>query len=838
LSRLRANAASLASTWPLWMVLLIATVGAGGGILMGWIHPTTPETTTMGHAEKNLATPGGAQGADVTMANAHRRAFNHVRGKPSPVPDCPTFDNITSEFTTTLSADTSLVIASTLHVTVTGITPQYPLLHDNLQRPEGTREFASCFIATYSDIKQITWGDGKLDVDIDLLWDDTNGYTNQLVRPRFGFSDSTLTVDLCAHPEWVKGVRTICQIGAKNTVVVRVKQPLGSFESIPFPGKQQTKDDYVESTWQFEGPMPPLRVELDVPATVVATSWLHWDRSRNYHLPFSGSAATVDLFYVADASAMWIALIVAAILVWRGVGSGRWWGPAVRLSLVAIAGVLLAIQIQKFGRLNAPYLANGVIVVLAWGILSAAVARSMRALLVIVGLSLAALVLLVTLAVWPGAYFIGSPLMVAFCALLICLVLTAGWVLWDQLVTLFVLGYLNDETAIWRVRYHNAVYGVYCLIAAAFMFGVGFPVGETLRAGRGQGRIWEMSADLIWSTGISFRYPLTWVSLLIAISFLAEYLLNLPNGKVGRAVAWVLALIVSLSAPWTSRFAIGTWIPVWVLQFCILGIAFRLLSSGAGQRPLRQLRNTRLLQAATVAPQKKAAALTPEEPEAVAKPSKTPLPEVDPSAGSRLLILGSERGRLPNAKAAAQIASVIAIIPVAYLVWTTVATLGGLLSNNTGILVVALLAILEFARWVVSGFVFGYLYSNLPGRIGPVKALAFAAIWIVSCIGPLVVAHGAGIDLTKETIYRSAQFALFAIVLAVLIDLKTVKSAGGTWRALQQVYDLQNYGEVAAAVAPAALLAVALAQQIAAGSGLDVANTFLSGITPVLQGHP
>ena len=48
----------------------------------------------------------------------------------------------------------------------------------------------------------------------------------------------------------------------------------------------------------------------------------------------------------------------------------------------------------------------------------------------------------------------------------------------------------------------------------------------------------------------------------------------------------------------------------------------------------------------------------------------------DPEAGSRLLVLGSQPGRLANAKAAAQLASIIAIIPVGYLIWTTVPKAG------------------------------------------------------------------------------------------------------------------------------------------------------------------
>ena len=37
-----------------------------------------------------------------------------------------------------------------------------------LQRPEGVRGFASCFISTIADLKSIEWSDGKMDVDLDL----------------------------------------------------------------------------------------------------------------------------------------------------------------------------------------------------------------------------------------------------------------------------------------------------------------------------------------------------------------------------------------------------------------------------------------------------------------------------------------------------------------------------------------------------------------------------------------------------------------------------------------------------------------------------------------------
>ena len=212
-----------------------------------------------------------------------------------------------------------------------------------------------------------------------------------------------------------------------------------------------------------------------------------------------------------------------------------------------------------------------------------------------------------------------------------------------------------------------------------------------------------------------------------------------------------------------------------------------------------------------------------------------PSPATD-QVNFRQLVL-DPRPRLAHAKIAAQIASIIAIIPVAYLMRSTLGQLNGELSSNIAILGVVLFAVLEFARWVVSGFLFGYLYATLPGRIGPVKALVFAGIWTLSCLGPLVVAQITGnSSLTQEVIYRSAQFALFTIVLAIVIDLRVVTAAGGTWRNLQEAYDLQSYGQVAAAIAPAALLVLTLAQQVKAGSDSEVASTLLKGITSVLHG--
>jgi hypothetical protein len=854
---------SFVGTWPMWVAAL-ALGSVLAGIAVGVWHPQTYDRENLPKGNV-VTTPGGAPVTDITEENVHRQIFSNGEPAVSGNSPCPQ-GNVTSKLTTTVSADQSLVIASSLHVTVTGVLPAHPPL--NLNDPNEMRMLAICFIATDADIKSINWSDGKLDADLDLSngtvawndaigWTDRFGYTNQLLKNTLSLGHSTLTVNVCEpHDEWdgagglhitTGGPRTICVPGADTTVLVRVKRPVEKLESTPFPTSQQTTDDYADSTWQFAGPMPPVTVTLNVPKNVTATSWLYWSRSRNFEMSFIHSWASVDLYYIADSSAIWLALIAAAVLLRGKQATGELLDPTRRLVLIVLAGLLLGFEIRALGYLM-NNIGSGIIAVITWGLLAVA-AGPKRLLPVIAVLSAAALTPFCWLAISPPGDEAISLILTEFCLAFVLLVVTAAWCVWTQIVTLFDLANLGPGTAIWHERYRQVIF---CLVVAAFMFAVGFPIGEVLTI-QASGVAGSVANNLIWSAGVAFRPALEWVSLLLAISYLAGYLISRPPGTIAaprkrswggrvqwvrvcdRAVAAMLALILCLSAPWTNRFALDAVIPVWVLQFGILWLGFGLLTSSAGLRALRRRRNPRLtylLQAATATPPNEATTSDGGAFEAV---GVTPVATRDQKAGSRLLILGSQPGRLANARAAAQIASVIAIIPVAYLIWTTLANLGQL-NTNTGILIVALVAILEFARWVVSGFVFGYLYPKLPGRIGPLKGLSFAAIWTLSCVGPLGVAQISGSNLAHETFYRIAQFALFAIVLAVLVDLNTVRSAGGTWRDLHKVYDLQNYAELAAAIAPAALLALTVAQQIMAGSGIQVAQTLVSGITSVLNG--
>ena len=178
----------------------------------------------------------------------------------------------------------------------------------------------------------------------------------------------------------------------------------------------------------------------------------------------------------------------------------------------------------------------------------------------------------------------------------------------------------------------------------------------------------------------------------------------------------------------------------------------------------------------------------------------------------------------------------MATLPVGYLVWTTFAELGENLRTYSGLFIVVLLAFQELARWVFSGLIFGYVYPELPGHIGAAKAVSLTIIWMASSIGPLLVAHATGHSLLNETLYLSAQFGVFMIVLAVVFDYRALRFAGRSYKDFKELYTSNNYTDAAPTIVGAAALIVTLFQQLLAGSGGDVVSSLLSGLPPLLTG--
>ncbi|WP_460433192.1 hypothetical protein [Angustibacter speluncae] len=140
----------------------------------------------------------------------------------------------------------------------------------------------------------------------------------------------------------------------------------------------------------------------------------------------------------------------------------------------------------------------------------------------------------------------------------------------------------------------------------------------------------------------------------------------------------------------------------------------------------------------------------------------------------------------------------------------------------------------ELARWVVPALLFGALYNWLPGRIGIVKAAWLSAMWIPGAALALAVSISLGAEFSMQQVYyRGLQLLVLLTSVAIILDFQAVRRVGGSWRTFRKLYPLNTFAEISASTIPLLLAAIALAQQIAAGTGLDVAASFLEGVAAI-----
>jgi hypothetical protein len=383
-----------------------------------------------------------------------------------------------------------------------------------------------------------------------------------------------------------------------------------------------------------------------------------------------------------------------------------------------------------------------------------------------------------------------------------------------------------------------------CVGVLGLSFALLFPVGSALENHESDtSRSAHLLSELINTTrgAASVLVELAPLVVVAYVAFALRLRRELSRSQTGSiGVAAMLSLILGLAAPWSQsgvlQFVLN--VPLWLLQVLVLWlIVKRLLAKAVVQisqdRPMLLARMRREAKASAA----DTGAVQP--PTAMPSASDSARPRLRDRAGALLLQRGPRNDVLPNAMYTARLAGFLAIAPVLYFLWTTLAELWSKVSWGTGAVILLIGVVAEAARWVVTGFVYGWVQSRLPGFIGPVKGLVFAIAWVLSCLVPTAIARALDVDLAHQFVYRSAQFALFVIVLAVAVDVATLRRAGVSsdemLLRLQDAYDFKGYTKIVATVAPAALLVVTVGQQIAAGSGVDVAKAFLGGITGVIK---
>jgi hypothetical protein len=342
--------------------------------------------------------------------------------------------------------------------------------------------------------------------------------------------------------------------------------------------------------------------------------------------------------------------------------------------------------------------------------------------------------------------------------------------------------------------------------------------------------------NLLWVT-LSFS-PLV----LAAVAIGSAVAMN-PDERdaPGRAVPLLCAALAILVSPASLAF-VGLRLPIWVP---LLGVALWLVTRPSSRTsslvvdPAKALDLVRIRASLerrdrTARAQLQSGELTPGEHKtqqaSVARLAAELPPDVDPVITDALLGDGPHHQWLANAKEAVRLGSWLAIIPLVYVAWITISDLEGETGHAqvTFFLVFSLTA--EALRWLGASFVFGALYSRLPGRAGPVRALTLgavvASVVLLSC---LLDARGPFANSTA-LLFGLFQLVVFLQVLAVLFDRETLRHAGGSWSDIQDIYGINRFQSVATYTAPLLISLLALGQQILAGNGGEFVGTVLEAV--------
>jgi hypothetical protein len=182
-----------------------------------------------------------------------------------------------------------------------------------------------------------------------------------------------------------------------------------------------------------------------------------------------------------------------------------------------------------------------------------------------------------------------------------------------------------------------------------------------------------------------------------------------------------------------------------------------------------------------------------------------------------------------NATLATDIAAVLAVIPAGYFVYAThlsvqLTELGPQSAFAAGSV------LQQLAGWVLTGLVYAMLRLRLPGKVGPLRALALVAAWFATA-----AAVQAGNGLTGSAggwswTFPGLELLLFLVAFSVIWDLCTLKVS--TWKqavdGLREAYRIQQARAIALYAVPVLLAVVTIGQQLASGTASDFVQSALN----------
>lgn len=784
--------------------------------------------------------------------------------------ECPTAQDVQYDLTSSLTvSQTAVTSTARLTVRATGLVPPVPaggtaVGYDTGERVETRRDaldvsvrqaLVGCLVGTSATLSEYTWSQGRGTFVLDLRSAEVFGGTGSGLRPPLvvdlSGDDSAVLLDLCPAVRAADDVPLVCRAAASSTSLTVRDDSRQIFELVRSVAPQpQTvsapgEDGAVTYTWRSAGAGPAVAVAVRTSWPARAGAWLSSSAGRVVTPPVTVGTSEVR-WSVTVASLLYLAgaLLLAAVLA-AVVRTGAAAALAVSFAClpVAVGVVRLDTRTAQAWSEVAGYLLQ----VLAWTVVAVATVRTgsgRRTALVLgvpallaVGLGSASL--LVATGRWDGPDPVGTcaaALLVATAAGVVGLVGRA-WALRQLLPPGFRFGRRSFDLALTVA------------VTATVAFALGLAAGSVVGSWNdpdpfsSRARLLLRSADYMSS---SLGFSAASLAPLLVAATAAAAVTRAAARPQGLAppprvlAAASLVLVTANSVGGLSRVVLGVLVPLWLVAWWAVRLAaLRLARRGAGaQRPPA---GRQALLNDALADETARAGLV-ELDKAVDGRRTTvgsllaaragALRDTRWGSGRRLMEWGDSGWWLRNAQRAALIGLGVAAVPVGYFLVTALDVRSVTDSGAPLVLFVALTT--EVVRWLVPSFVFGMLYGVLPGRTGPVKALALTALWFAGVAASTLAGSLLGLGVPGDLAYRSLQLLVFLQVVAVLYDLATVRRAGGGWRQLRALYSLRNYTDLGTSLVPALLAVVALAQQLASGSGLDVAETALNGVSAVL----
>jgi Family of unknown function (DUF6185) len=188
-----------------------------------------------------------------------------------------------------------------------------------------------------------------------------------------------------------------------------------------------------------------------------------------------------------------------------------------------------------------------------------------------------------------------------------------------------------------------------------------------------------------------------------------------------------------------------------------------------------------------------------------------------------------------NTRRMVEIGAIASIVPIAYFGWGVLDTLPSTTRDGGGSAYLAAAIVTEVARWLASAAVLGLLYTRLPGRTGPTKALSLSCLWFATSAIVELLSRWAGHSGGRAWTFPALQLLLYLVVVAVAYDYGTIRAANGGWADLQVVYGIDRTRQFAAFGVPATLAILAIAQQVASGTGIDFVKGVLENVPKLLS---